>query len=89
MEVMRAYCGGLDPFCACCGERGFEFLTIDHTHNDGAQHRREIGKGRSSASVLGWLKRNGYPTGFQVLCWNCNCAKAHHGGVCPHKKAEP
>ena len=38
--------------------------------------------------IYGWLKRNGYPPGFQVLCFNCNWSKARHL-ICPHKRANP
>ena len=34
--------------------------------------------------ALDYLKKNNYPDGFQVLCWNCNLGRAHYG-VCPHK----
>lgn len=68
--------------CACCGERRYEFLTIDHIDGSGAQHRRELG---GSQHVYAWLRRNNYPQGFQVLCWNCNCAKHFHHG-CPHQR---
>lgn len=67
--------------CACCGEDGPEFLTIDHINNDGANHRAAIG----NASIPRWLKKNGFPEGFQTLCFNCNCAKGIHG-VCPHER---
>ena len=37
-----------------------------------------------------WIKRNNYPDGFQVLCWNCNSGKGANGGICPHERqAEP
>lgn len=65
--------------CACCGESTYEFLQIDHIANNGAEHRRTIGKG-----IYGWLIRNNYPPGFQILCANCNLAKAHYGH-CPHQ----
>jgi len=76
LEVLTHY--GL--FCACCGEDTFEFLQIDHINNDGARHRREVGR-----SLYSWLQKNGYPAGFQTLCANCNIAKAQHG-VCPHQR---
>ncbi len=66
--------------CACCGEKELVFLAIDHIKNDGAAHRREIGNGQ----IHRWLKRNNFPAGFQVLCFNCNAAK-HILGRCPHK----
>ena len=66
--------------CGCCGEPRMEFLTIDHVDGDGAKHRREIGKTRA---IFNWLKKNKYPDGFQVLCYNCNCAKGQYK-ECPH-----
>lgn len=35
--------------------------------------------------LFAYLKRAGYPPGYQVLCFNCNCGRAKRGGVCPHK----
>ena len=76
-EVLAAYGGK----CACCGETHPEFLAIDHINNDGADHRKEV----KSQEICRWLKRNGFPKeGFQLLCHNCNLAKAHYGG-CPHQ----
>lgn len=85
-QVMLAY-GGAQPKCACCGEAEPDFLTVDHVFGGGNKHRREI-------SVLGWnfykwLIDNKFPSGFQLLCYNCNCAKGRFG-ECPHtrKRAE-
>lgn len=75
-EVYAAY-GGYE--CACCGETEPMFLQLDHVNNDGAEHRRAIGR----TNIYYWLKQNGFPPGFQVLCANCNYAKAHYG-KCPH-----
>lgn len=59
--------------CVYCGESREIFLTIDHKNNDGAEHRRQVtGLG---ASIYRWLRQNGYLTGFQTACFNCNCAK--------------
>lgn len=76
-EAIQAYGG----FCACCGETEMSFLQIDHINNDGAEHRKSI----SGVPLGPWLKRRGYPEGFQVLCVNCNFAKHTNGGVCPHQ----
>jgi len=78
-EALRAYGG----FCACCGEAEVQFLQIDHVDNDGADHRRSI----KGVRLGPWLKRRGYPEGFQVLCANCNFAKHTNGGSCPHQTA--
>jgi len=71
--------------CACCGEVTEQFLSIDHMNNDGAVHRKLI-KGLNGGSIYFWLKREGFPSGFQTLCYNCNFAKGRYG-VCPHETA--
>lgn len=71
--------------CACCGEEERAFLSIDHVGNDGNVHRKAIGRG---TSIYLWLKKNGFPPGFQVLCMNCNFGKRMNGGVCPHVEAQ-
>lgn len=85
-EALRAYGG----HCACCREAGADFLTIDHVMEDGARHRREIfgAKDRGGCGVhfYRWLKKNGFPGGFQVLCFNCNFSKHQGGGVCMHAR---
>ncbi len=63
------------PYCNCCGETEYKFLTIDHI--DGRQ-----GEPRPN-NFIQWLIKNKYPPGFQVLCYNCNCAKGFWG-QCPH-----
>lgn len=75
--VLDAYGGK----CSCCGESQKLFLAVDHINNDGAEQRREFGKGDA---IYRWIKRNSYPTGFQILCANCNWGKHVNGGVCPH-----
>ena len=79
-EVMDAYGGK----CNCCEETTLVFLTIDHIHNDGHEHRRKLGVGGGTAFYC-WLRKNNYPKGFQVLCFNCNCGRSINGGICPHK----
>ena len=78
-ETMQHY-GGTK--CACCGELEIRFLTIDHINGGGNTHRKQIGRGRS---IYSWLKRNDYPAGYQVLCYNCNCAGGFYG-ICPHEE---
>ena len=68
--------------CVCCGEAHIECLGIDHAANDGAAHRRTDGGARN---LYIWLRKNGYPPGFRVLCHGCNHAAGRFGGVCPHK----
>lgn len=70
--------------CACCGESTYEFLCIDHTEGGGNQQRREHLKSKGGNLQLRWLKKNNFPPGFRVLCYNCNNAMAFHK-VCPHQ----
>lgn len=75
-EVLRSYGGR----CTCCSEQQIEFLTIDHIHGGGRASPR------AGSALYQWLKKNRYPSGFQVLCWNCNCARSlRSDNICPHK----
>lgn len=76
-------------FCKCCGESNLVFLTIDHIDGKGAEHRRELRKGKGDSGGGGnktyhALKKAGYPAGYRVLCFNCNHAN-HVLGACPHQ----
>ena len=84
MMVFTHY-GDNPPKCACCGETIIQFLTVDHIHGDGNKHRRRTGMKNSLAIYL-WLIKNNFPEGFQILCYNCNCGRAHNNGICPHKQ---
>ncbi len=69
--------------CACCGETEKLFLTIDHINNNGAEMRKK-GIHGVGISFYGWLYKNNFPLGFQVLCMNCQWGKRNNG-VCPHR----
>lgn len=75
--------------CACCGEMRYEFLSIDHVNGGGNKHRKELalsaGTTVSGIHMVLWLKKNGYPEGFRVLCHNCNQAIGYYG-ACPHER---
>lgn len=60
--------------CANCGYDVFEALALDHTNNNGAEHRRELNQ-NGKQNIYYWAKRNNFPDGFQVLCSNCNWLK--------------
>jgi len=59
--------------CACCGFDQPNALVIDHINGGGNKHRKEIGP-----LLYRWLKEQGYPSGFQVLCANCNMSKSNN-----------
>jgi hypothetical protein len=85
IDVLEHYSKGV-PHCECCGENHLEFLSIDHINNDGAEHRRKLANNKTGnfGRIYYWLRNNGYPDGFQVLCHNCNMAKGFYGH-CPHQ----
>jgi hypothetical protein len=68
--------------CSCCGEKEYDFLTIDHVNGGGTKHRKIV----SSALLPSLIIKNNYPDDYQILCYNCNCSKAFNKDkVCPHK----
>lgn len=88
VEVINHYGGR----CACCGESGVPFLSIDHKFGNGAEHRRDNSGGArrtgSGQPFYYWIKRNNFPDFLQVLCHNCNVAKGT-GEMCPHQIVIP
>lgn len=73
-EVIDHY-GGC---CETCGETTLEFLSIDHVGGGGTVHRKNLQE-ETNQSIFRWLRRNGYPSGYRILCFNHNCTK---GGGC-------
>ncbi len=81
-DAVYDYYGGK---CVCCGEHRKSFLSIDHEKNDGASHK--VGRKRrlSGHTFHRWLLSNNLPSGYQVLCMNCNFSKHFNWGTCEHK----
>lgn len=75
-KVFLAYGGK----CVCCGESEEKFLALDHKNNNGNAERRMI-KGNIYVRAI----RLGFPDKYQLLCHNCNMAKAFYG-CCPHQE---
>lgn len=67
--------------CECCGETEPKFLQVDHIKPIGAKVRKETGQTR----IFRWLRLNGFPPGFRILCSNCNHGRHRNGGICPHQ----
>lgn len=74
IQVLSHYSNDNDnPTCKTCGENHIEFLEIDHINGGGREHRKQL---HLYGNVLyRWLIKNNYPSGFQVLCSNCNTKK--------------
>jgi hypothetical protein len=82
-EVIAAYGGK----CMCpggCDVIEIDWLSIDHVHGGGVQHRRNL-------KLIGrdfyrWLKDHGFPKKqFRAMCYNCNLSRGHLG-KCPHER---
>lgn len=71
----------------CCGESKDSFLQIDHINNDGYLHRESPEVKR--LGLFRWLIKNGFPSGFQILCANCNSSKRILHGFCEHELDKP
>jgi hypothetical protein len=81
LTVLTHYSGGSIE-CNCCGEREIEFLSLDHVKGGGNQHRKQIGE------IYKWAIDNGFPSGFQVLCMNCNWGRNRFEEGCPHRRVK-
>ena len=69
LEVLSHYSPDLK--CGSCGFSDVRSLSIDHIKGNGTKHRKEIG----NVDFYQWIKKNNFPKGFQVLCFNCQWIK--------------
>lgn len=53
--------------CELCGEDDIDVLTIDHINGGGHKHRQQI-----KQDFYWWLVKNNFPSGYRILCFNCN-----------------
>jgi len=79
-QTVAAYGGQ----CACCGEVEPKFLAIDHIDGGGNKHRQRLGMKAGVGQFYRWLRQQGFPPGYRVLCHNCNQAIGNYG-FCPHQ----
>jgi len=83
-QTVLTYYGNGNLICVCCGEKEIRFLTIDHIIEIGGKNRSQ--RGERGHNLYRYLIKNKFPSGYQTLCFNCNCGRAHNKGVCPHKE---
>lgn len=69
LEAISFYSNGANK-CVRCNLDDIRLLTIDHIDGGGTQHRKRI-----KSPIANWLKREGFPKGYQILCWNCQMLK--------------
>jgi len=75
-EVLNHYSNG-KMCCENCGFSDIRALQLDHINNNGAQERKEVFGSRTCAGTTfyRWVRRQGFPVGYGVLCANCNIIK--------------
>ena len=65
--------------CAVCGIDDIRVLQIDHVENNGNVERAALGGYKQAGHrFYEWLKKQGWPDGYQTLCANHNLIK-HFG----------
>jgi hypothetical protein len=89
-EVFTHYCSDgiircLNPYHIHPEEiTDLDILTLDHINGDGYKDKDKNGRRTGGMVFYRKLKLSGYPTGFQVLCGNCQMKKKilnnEHGG---------
>lgn len=83
LACLQAYSKFPTPKCECCQENQVEFLTLDRIK--GAAHPTYARiKGTHGSRLYRSLVKLGFPSGFRVLCNNCNFVHWLNGG-CPHQ----
>jgi len=86
--IVRAFNAYGGCHCACCGDTRVAFLTLDHIGGGGNRHRKQLRGQKGFTDIYQWLRKQGYPPGFRVLCMNCNWAIGKYG-YCPHQDRVP
>ena len=78
-KVLRHYSPQLECQCSKCPypKPGMQFLSLDHINGRG-EHDRKVRR-----RLYQWIKNEKFPSGFQVLCFNCNLGKRQNL-ICPH-----
>ncbi len=70
-DVLTHYGKGTLQCCwTDCNVNDVDMLSLDHIQNNGAEHRRQLGGYSKACRLYRHLQREGYPQGYQTLCYN-------------------
>lgn len=77
-ETFEKYSNNKIPSCKICLESNLAFLTLDHIRGRKAEgHSTKF----SGDKLWRHLRRNEFPSGYQILCWNCNVLKYRNESI--------
>jgi len=80
VEVLSYYSLHSIPECKICGRTELIKLEIDHIKDGGNKHREQLNN-HGGYAFYRWLQINGYPSGYQTLCRQCNEHKSFLTGT--------
>ena len=63
------------PCCGVCQESDLSKLEIDHIEGSGNKHRKILFSCPNSYQFYLWLRKQGYPSGYQTVCQKHNLRK--------------
>ena len=69
-ETLFGHYGGSVCAWPDCGSTDLDVLSLDHINDNGADERRSLAIVGGGQNFYRWLKKQGYPPGYQVLCMN-------------------
>ena len=72
---------GADPEIFLLDKEGNLVSAIEKV--GGNKHRKQLKA--FGVELYAFLRREGWPPGYQILCHNCNLSKGYYG-LCPHWK---
>lgn len=70
-----------DGSCVRCGFKDIRALSLDHINGGGLVEMRKINR-RGGWMFYAYLRKKGYPPGYQVLCMNCQFIKRDENKEC-------
>jgi len=73
-RIISHYSNGV-PKCQICKNNDMRVLTIDHISKGGRQHLTALNI-KGGTQFYRYLEKNRFPSGYRVLCFNCNCCHA-------------
>lgn len=81
-RLRREIIAGYGGVCVHCGDDRWQVLTVDHINGGGTRHRKQFHG--NAGMFYRWLRDQGFPRDdYRLLCYNCNCARAHTGALPP------